>query len=244
MRWRDIICEMTVEPSLLDGFDMTSVQTFVDSIRRVPQEQTKRLQGLLDQLRNEVRPTGWLELYHGTPTSKAQSIISNGFQLGKGERGLGFMGATYTVDCQGIFLTDSKKLASLFGSTRDDINGVNYRVLTCYVDPTAIIDYADIPRPVFRLGLAISHQRFGRSQTRSRLNQHDWWALLDEPEFVSALREAGVRGLRFKEEIDVRRRAGDLNAHTYFVIDPSQVRILEREGWTIEKFYEWLKSRS
>lgn len=233
--------ERTLLPDL-EGLDLSTYENFYQSLGRIPKENLVALNDILRQKREAVKPVGWIEVYHGAPTPIAQAIIQNGFQLGKGKRALGFMGGTYTVDVQGIFLSDSKRLSSFFGSNRDNTNGVNFRVLTCYIDPTHILDFEAVPKGILKAGLEISNRLYDRSMTRRRLNLHDWWSLLDQPEFVQVIKQHGFTGVRYKEELDVRRNAGDLNAHTYFIMDPTTIRILERDGWSIKRFYEWLKS--
>lgn len=233
----------TFDSSLLNGLDMSSFEGFMNSLHRVPKPQIVALQEVLDGLRRAVRPEGTVELYHGTPQKRAEQILHGGLQLTKGERA-GFMGSTYTVDNQGIFLTDSKRLAGFFGDNRSDGMPDNRaRVFTCYVDPSHIVDLNSAPREIIKAGLAISAREDGSSETRRTLSQGEAWKLLDHKEFVDLFKQAGYTGVRFKEQIGVRRAAGDLSAHTYFVFDPASITVLEREAWTFRKFYDWLVQR-
>jgi len=219
--------------------DLSSFDAFMASIKKVPRDQVKDLNDVMQAvIAASHRPgPGYIELYHGTPHEVADLIQKDGFRLTKGQRSLGFLGATYSVDNQGIFLTDSKPLAHYFGANRAD-GSANYRLLTCYVDATHILDAASPPRDIVRLGLDLL-ARDGQKYTRIPI--HRWWWLLDRPEFVDALKARGYTGVRFKEDTATRRAAGTMDGHTYFVFDPASIIIKGRDGInTVKDFYDWL----
>ena len=233
-----------VDTSLKDGLDLTSFETFMNSLRRVPKEQVEALNALLMQKREEANRhlSGLTELYHGAPDHHAHDIKTNGFKLTTGERG-SFMGGVREVQNQGIFLTDSKAMAGYFGSNRSKY-GNDYKTLPCYVDTSHVLDYERAPRSIVHLGLKILNEYHG--STLTKIPKGEWWWLLDEPEFVDALKGAGFTGVKFQEHIAIRREInqsfnGDATtAYTYLIFDPSMVK--QRKGISVEDFYEMLIS--
>jgi hypothetical protein len=243
MRWKNIVEDAHFDQglsSLVQGTDLSTFERFMQSLSRIPKEQLQRLNGLLLRKREESAPqSGWLKVFHGTPHDRSADITSNGFKLTKGGRS-GAFGSINYVDNLGIFLTDCSRMADFFGANRNDGDLRGHKVLECFIDPSHIADFASIPADVKRTGLARLNQYNGT--TKTSIAVRDWWWLLDQPEFVEALKGKGFSGVRFKEETSVRRRCGNMDAHTYFVFDPASIHITQKEGWTIQRFYEWVKN--
>ncbi len=177
-------------------------------------------------------------LYHGSPQDK---IASQGFQVTMGQRNIGFMGAGYSVQNQGVFMTDSKEMAHFFGSNRSD-GGRNYRVYTAYANLDHIFDATGVMPLHFRkLGLKLIGNYYGKK--KSKLAESDIWWLLDRPEFVQLIKDAGYTAVRFKENYAIRKQTSK-SAFSYLVFDPVHLMIKQpsndmlRDVDTIWKYIE------
>lgn len=226
--------------SLLTGVDLTSFETFSDSLRRMPRPQMAALQDVLNDLNQQrLKPNpSFIEVFHGAPRKAAEDIKANGFKLTKGRRG-GFMGAIRHVDNNGIFLTDSKALARYFGSNRSEY-GSDYEMLSCFIDPSHVLDTTKAPREIEKIGLAIIQKWDG--STPRRIPVAEWWWLMDNKEFVEVLKQKGYTGARFREDRAVRKEAGvTAEANTFCVFDPTAIKVLAKEIMRVRDFYEWLK---
>lgn len=156
-------------------------------------------------------------LYHGSPQDK---IAQQGFQVTMGERSSGFMGASYSVQNQGIFMTDSKEMANFFGSNRSD-GGRNYRVYTAYANLDHVFDTtAGMPLQFRKLGLQLINDYYGKKKTK--LAESDIWWLLDRPQFVDLIKKAGYAAVKFKEDYAIRKQSSK-TAFSYLVFDPSHL---------------------
>lgn len=226
------------QSSLLDNVDLTSLETFLASLRRIPKEQLTRLNNMLNDKRAELASTvdGLTELYHGAPHEIIAKIRQDGFRITKGRRG-GFLGSIDIVDNLGIFLTDSKRLANFFGANRAS-SSANYEVIPVYVDVSGVLDSNRAPVSIRRVGLKLLQDWYGKSY--QSITHADWWWLLDRAPFVDAIKALGYTGVRFREDITVRREAKDLKGSTYFIFDPSMIKL--KPGMTIADFYESLKA--
>ena len=172
--------------------DLSSFDAFMKSLKTLPREEIRRLQQEMNsvQERSFMPGPGWKKLYHGTDSSIADKIRGSGFQAGEGRRS-GFMGMTKTVANQGVFLSDDASSARYFGQNRsDDPRAAD--LVTCYADVSKVMNFDSPPPPVRRLGLSILNKYEGTRKTRLALR--DWWWLLDQPEFVSSIKEAGFSG--------------------------------------------------
>lgn len=238
MRLMEIIC-IYEKLEIPENLDLTTFDTFRNSLYQLSKEQLRQLQDIWDELKNNS-VSGWIELYHGTPRKHAEEIKRSGFKLTKGERS-GFLGATKIVDNQGIFLSDSRRVAHFYGSNRADGSS---EVLTVYVDPSSKILDIDqkIPPAINRLGVDILKQWDGK--TRRKIPILEWWWLLDRPEFSQFIKKQGYDGVRFREDLHIRRMAGSGN--TYIIFDPDKIKIKDGPGTmnTLHSFYSWLKSTS
>ncbi len=243
MRYQEIIESINEKatPLNLNGVKMDSLQNFMDSLRYIPKDQLNALQAELDRLRAEKAKSieGMTKLYHGAPHKIADIINTSGFELTPGKRS-GFLGAINEVLNKGIFLTDSKQLANFFGSNRSEY-GNDYKVFTCYADTSKFMDIDNTPKSVMTLGLKILKAWDG--VTRRKIPMAEWWWLLDDDEFVNAIKSLGFTGVKFKEDKFVRKSAGDNDGFTYMVFDPKAIKLPRDYGITLAQFYEYLKSK-
>ena len=177
-------------------------------------------------------PSGFRTLYHGTTDKIAKIIKESGFVLTKGVRS-GFLGAVRYVDNQGVFLTDSKRLATYFGDNRSDYD---HEIIICYVDPSKIMDYEKPNKKLVDLGIRILND--DEHTNIKKIPVIGWWKLLDIPEFVNAIKSLGYTGVKFRESYVTRKESSDANAYTYMVFDPNS--ILVQKPFNIKLFYEWL----
>ncbi len=243
MRWSELQEAVDVN---LDGVDMTSMETFVQSMPRLPREQVVALNNVLLARRSEHEKkfSGMATLYHGAPERAFDSdkklinihadITTNGFKLTKGRRG-GAFGSTYFVENLGIFLTDSKPLAHFFGNNRDDHG--RGRVIECKTDISRLLDSSTAKGELLKLGCALLNKYNGTTKTRLALR--DWWWLVDQQRFVDYIKALGHTGIKFKEETSVRRNANAFDGHTYFIFDPASIHV--QTTYTVGMFYEELK---
>jgi len=156
-------------------------------------------------------------LYHGSPQDK---IAHQGFQVTMGQRSSGFMGASYSVQNQGVFMTDSKEMANYFGSNRSD-GGRNYRVYTAYANLDHVFDTTKgMPLEFRKVGLKLINDYYGKKKTK--LAESDIWWLLDRPEFVQLVKGAGYTAVKFKEDYAIRKQTSKA-AFSYLVFDPSHL---------------------
>jgi hypothetical protein len=222
----------------IQNLDLTSFETFKNSLKQIPRDQLIKLQTIWDNLKEESRK-GLKELYHGTPQKHVPIIKGSGFELTKGQRSLGFMGAPYLVHNQGIFLTDSKSLAHFYGSNRSEYGG-DYEILIVYTDISDILDTTkSIPKELVKLGIQLLKSWDGK--TRKRIPVTQWWWLLDRPEFVDLMHKMGYSGAKFIESREIRRAAGD-SGFTYLIFDPKIIKIKGDDTYdTIYSFYSWLQ---
>lgn len=160
-------------------------------------------------------------LYHGSPEAK---IEQEGLKILKGQRS-GFLGATISVQNQGIFMTDSKRMAQYFATNRAD-HPADARVYEAYVKIGKLLDLSDptkIPPTLRKVGLSLMEKYEGK--TKTKLAIRDIWKLLDQAEFVKAIKEAGYNTVRFKEEGHIKKGSGDAGASTYLVFDPNDILV-------------------
>jgi hypothetical protein len=156
-------------------------------------------------------------LYHGSPQDK---IAKDGFQITMGQRSSGFMGATYSVQNQGIFMTDSKEMANYFGSNRSD-GGRNFRVYTAYANLDHLFDVTlGMPLQYRKLGLKLINDYYGKKKTK--LAESDIWWLLDRPDFVNLIKQGGYNAVKFKEDYSIRKQSSKA-AFSYLVFDTAHL---------------------
>lgn len=229
-------------PELREGLDLTSADAFRESLRRLAPERIAALDAAIKQADHDVRfpGPGWKALYHGAPTKLAARIEQSGFQLGPGQRTMGFMDAPYTVQNKAIFLTDSKPLAAFFGSNRAE-HPSDYRVIECSADVSKVLDAEKMPKELRALGRRLIKAWEGSAP--KRIPQSQFWWLLDQPEFVDALKAAGYTGMHFPETRAIRRESGSLEGRTWALLDPGAIRIRRRVGiYGLDRIRQWLLS--
>jgi hypothetical protein len=156
-------------------------------------------------------------LYHGTPA------VFDRFELTRGKRGIGFLGLTNDVDNLGVFLSDSRDLARSYGQDRAD--GERFRVLEVHTDPGRVLDLATrrMPAALHRTALGVWNRHHHQPQTSLHGNDGVWW-LLDQPEFVQAVKAAGYDSVRFREARDMTRGCRP-PCRTWMVFDPRRLLI-------------------
>lgn len=207
-------------PTVLDGIQ--SKEQFLAFLKRSSAEQRQAISDWAEKINTEnylkkIGTSSAVMLYHGSPQDK---IAQQGFQITMGQRSSGFMGASYSVQNQGIFMTDSKEMANYFGSNRSD-GGRNYRVYAAYANLDKIFDAtAGIPLQFRKLGLKLINDYYGKKKTK--LAESDIWWLLDRPEFVDLIRSAGYTAVKFKEDFAIRKQTSK-SAFSYLVFDPSHL---------------------
>lgn len=223
----------------MSGVDLSSFESFMDSMKTIPQDQLTKLNDLLVQMREEEEKSlsQLTKLYHGTAQELAKIIKQDGFRITDGRRG-GAFGSAQRVQNHGIFLTDCPNLANYFGANRADYW---HDVLPVFVDVSHVLDYAKAPLSVRKIGIQLLNDYNGTSTNPTphrTINQSDWWWLLDQAPFVSEIKNGGYSGVMFKETIDVRRQANALNAATYIIFDPTTIH--QKKGVSLGEFYERL----
>lgn len=164
-------------------------------------------------------------LYHGSPQTKLEQLLPV-----KGRRSHGFMGAEYQVDNQGVFLTDSKQVATYFGKNRSDSG--EYGVYQAYVNLDKVLDIANLPSNIRSLGLKMVNAYDGTRKTR--FARSDMWWLLDKSEFINAIKSLGFNSVRFRESIAIEKSAG--NGNTYLVFNPKDIAIKSKQNDVIKDF--------
>lgn len=163
-------------------------------------------------------------LYHGSPQ---EAIAKHGFQITKGTRSSPiFGGYNYGVENHGIFMTDSKPMAHFFGSNRAE-NPMNYTVYSAYANLDNLFDMTGPTPPAFtKLGLKLINDYEGTK--KRKLAQADMWWLLDQSQFVGAIKAAGYNAVKFKEAPGIRKEAEKSwtigsDPRTYLIFDPSHL---------------------
>lgn len=192
-----------------DQIDRDALLAYADAINR---------QHYADQLHTESP----VLLHHGSPDQIDR------FELVKGRRSHGFMGAEYQVDNQGVFLTDSKALAHHFGRNRAD---GSYKVYDVYANLDKMLDLTkQVPVKLKGVGLQMVNQYYGTQKTK--LAQQDLWWLCDRPDFIAKIRELGYDAIKFKESRHNRR--DDPTASTIMVLDMSKLLIKSQQNDKIQ----------
>jgi len=222
--------------------DVLSVDNFRSSISRLKRSNPDAFQKLADKFEElkaqKNAPTkNKTVLYHGTSAKRKQSILNNGFQNTEGERG-GFMGSVHTVQNQGMFLTDDRNLAHYFGENRAD-GRWDTEVIECYVDVSRILDTNQAPQEVIKLGLKLINDYNGTKN--SRIPKREWWWLMDQPEFITSIKELGYTGVKFRESpsiLSVSKSSGN----TFLIFDPSTIVLKEELLFGLRDFMAWVNS--
>ena len=227
--------------------DLETLESFLKSFKelyRVDPENAKLISNEQSVIRERMKQkqlksklgNDFITVYHGTGIDKYHKILADGFQLTKGERS-GFMGSSYQVDNQGIFLTDSRLVARYFGDNRSPNNS---DVFTAYISPITLLNMTKVPSKLRLKAKEILVPHSGEE----RINQGNVWWLLDHKEFVDEIKQLGYKGVYFKESISIRREAGDINALTYFIINPNDI-LLDKHAtpkFDVEDYYKHIKS--
>lgn len=223
MKLIDILTEDVSIKPIVSKLDLTSVDTLRNSMRDLSQDELNQVTQYMNDTnaaaKNKVVGGNGIELYHGTKRDRAEKIKASGFELTKGERS-GFMGSSEFVENQGIFLTDSKQLAHLFGENRGERD---YEILTVHASVNNLFTEADMLRDIKKAALKLINDYNGTKSTR--IPKREWWWLLDQKEFISLLKSKGYQGVKFKEAPSVLKQAGTSEAHTYLIFDPDKIMV-------------------
>lgn len=163
-------------------------------------------------------------MYHGTPHHA--KIMQSGFELTPGVRSSGFMGAPKTVQNQGIFVTPSKQFGHFFGQNRSD-HPSDYKVLPVYVNSGNVLDLTKMPTQLNSHALRLVNNYYGTKKGRLASDDYHW--IVDQPEFVDAVKQHGFHSVSFPEAVSTTKVAGiapqDRKSHpTLMVFDPSRVQ--------------------
>lgn len=226
--------------TILDLSSMDNFRTSLGKLRRDNPTAFQKLSDKFEKLRAEKRAPieNKTTLFHGTTTKRKDNILENGFQNTEGERS-GFMGATYKVENQGVFLTDNKELARFFGNNR--ANGAwDTHILECYVDVSNVLDAGNPPREVVKAGLKIINDYNGTQNTR--IPKREWWWLMDQPEFVEIVKNMGFTGIKFQESPLTLKEVGSPSGNTFLIFNPSSITLKQNVTFTVNDFIEWLKN--
>lgn len=229
---------------LLTGLDLTSVETFKASLRRVPPEQVAALDAAVKEANRQIMfpGPGWKTLWHGAPTKIADQIESHGFRLGPGRRSLGFLGADYEVENLAVFLSDTKELARYFGSNRSE-HPMDYQVMECSADVSKVVAAEELPSPLNTLAHRLIQQD-GASKA-SRISHDRMWWLMDQRPFVAGLKAAGYTGMSFPETREIRREAQSPDGRTWALLIPDAIRLRRRDTiHGLDRILGWLQGQA
>lgn len=183
-------------------------------------------------------------LYHGSPNDEI-----NEFKPTKGKRSLGFMGAMYDVENQGIFFSDSKSYAHFFGQNRQDLKIKQPTVYSAYVNIDKILDltnHTKLPPNLKKIGLQLINKYEGTN--KKKLANFDVWWLLDQPLFVNQIKEMRFTGVKFKESHSIQKQVSkNYNisgpGNTYLIFNPQSILIKNNKNdliKDIDGLYEYL----
>jgi hypothetical protein len=202
-------------------------QDVKDSMSRLSSDDMLELKSIIKNINAEAN-RGSTELYHGTTHSIASDIKKNGFKISKGVRS-GFMGHTWEVDNQGIFLSDDKSVADAYGRNRDAYDGRDSEVLTVYGSLGKTLDMtewsAKIPKDVKTLCLRLLSDRAERTIKAPKIVDMFW--LMDQPELIKYI-SVKYDTIIFREDPQTLKELGinrNSKAKTYMVLDPKRLKV-------------------
>lgn len=223
-----------------------SVDDVRDQLKRLSREDLARLQDELNAMDDAVAAqfATMTRLYHGAPRSITERIRAQGFKRVKGRRS-GFLGATWEVENLAIFLAEDKRLASVFGGNRVDRPGDSAETLEVFADihqPLDMTVWARVPKPLRVLGERIVGARYGTK----RVKQDDMFWLIDQPEFVDAVKAQGFDAIRFLESADTVRSLGlpRKGMVTVAVFDPARLHVVPPARGSLASLLWHLDQRS
>jgi len=202
-------------------FDASSEEDMVQRIRSLTPDQKKEL---LDYAR-EINDLsyGGQRLYHGSPNRDLER-----FEIQKGRRTMGFMGAPYEVQNKGVFMSDSKPMAHFFGSNRADLPN-NYRVYESFANTDNVLDASNpnrLPLNLRKLGLELIGAYEG---PKTKLAYRDLWWLLDQDRFIDAIKSMGFNGVKFREGQD-NSYGPSVSSMTYLMFNPEDLKMRNLEN--------------
>jgi 8-oxo-dGTP diphosphatase len=172
-------------------------------------------------------------LYHGTPHHK--KIKEEGFRLTTGRRS-GFMGSEQKTQNQGIFLSSHPRLATYFGENRSNYTS-DSKTLKVYANLGNTLDLRKMPAGLNRMAVGMVNKYNGTKQTGLRLGDHYW--VLDRPEFIDAVKNAGYHSVVFPESKEVQKESGVPGGVTTMVFDPSRLQVDKEHLATVEDAWKF-----
>lgn len=242
--------------SLLSINNVSSKQEMIDRYKQMSEQDRKNFWENIEEInkKNYAKRLGTnnpILLYHGSPNSEIDE-----FQRTKGTRALGFMGATYDVDNQGIFFSDSKSYAHFFGQNRSDGEDRYVRnptIYSAYVNADRVFDLTNVtklPINLKKIGLQLINQYEGTN--KKKLANFDVWWLLDQPFFIEKIKEMGFTGVKFKESYSIQKKVSKSYnisgpGNTYLIFDPKLILIKNNKNDlinNIDSLYEYLRNKN
>lgn len=246
MMLSDVIRMGSRSSSVFASLRPGSVSEIRDQLQRLSREDLARLQEELNAMDDMVatKYATMTRLYHGAPRSITDRIRTQGFKRVKGRRS-GFLGATWEVENLAIFLAEEKRLASAFGGNRVDRPGDLAETLEVFADiqhPLDMTVWARVPKSLRVIGERLVGARYGTK----RVTQGDMYWLIDQPEFVDAVKAQGYDAVRFLESADTVKSLGMARKGevTVAVFDPSRLHIAPPARGTLASLMWHLDQRS
>ena len=176
-----------------------------------------------------------LTVYHGYPAkidwSSRFPVIQklDEFKRMKGERGLGFMGATREVDSPVHFFTPDIQTARSFGVAKaQSMNNHTDEIVKAYLSIKNPYDMRLKNRNVIR---SLSEAGFTPEQIKGETTS-TLWNFLDTDQFIDYLKSQGYDGVITNEKT-AAKIAGVKNAKdviSYGVFDPTQIKSINNTG--------------
>jgi hypothetical protein len=114
-------------------------------------------------------------------------------------------------------------MAHYFGSNRADLPN-QYRVYEAYANTDNVLDASDVnklPLSLRKLGAELVNKYHG--QRKRNLAYGDIWWLLDQDEFIDAIKSMGYDGVKFKE--GKGRYGPSVSSLTYLMFHPDQLKM-------------------
>lgn len=198
-----------IKPSILPKADKSSIELDLA-------QEAKKYKSAEEFIKAQGTP-----VYHGTNKNFSE------FQLTEGKR-TGFMGSESTVKNQAIFLSDNKNVADFYGKNRTYVQGGQNRIIEAILPKGGIIDLTkSVPTDIKKKALGLIQKwEGGKIKTAIPVSKQNW--LLDQPEFVSLLKEKGFVGVKLNEGAVLRSDRYTLKTKggntSYAIFDPSSIK--------------------
>ena len=231
-----------ISENIMNG-DFSSKEEMIKKYSQMSKQEKESLWQFIEEVnkKNYAKRLGTnnpVLLHHGSPNAEIDE-----FKLTKGKRSLGFMGATYDIDNQGIFFSDSKSYAHFFGQNRSQAQDryvSNPRIYDAYVNLDKVLDLTDhtkMPINLKKIGLQLLNKYEGTN--KKKLANMDIWWLLDKPLFIEQIKEAGFTGVIFKEAHSIKKEVlkhykVSGTGNTYLIFYPQLILIKNNKNDLIQ----------